>query len=114
LPALAQGKPGSQPGTGTNPSRGGVNRGPGAAPLTLKEAAELGTNNLEGVTSQDYENAMMGDKLTEQATNPEDQITEYEGLQQAGAVAETGQGGEAVWRDKLSAEERRLLQDYFQ
>jgi hypothetical protein len=108
---LMRGKLGT---SGQQFGRGGVTRGPGAAPLTLKEETDLGTNNLEGVTSQDYENAMMGDKLTERAANPEDQISEYQGLQQAGAVAETGQGGEAVWRDNLSAEERRLLQNYFQ
>jgi hypothetical protein len=112
LAQLMQGKLGTA--AGSKPGRGGVSRGPGAAPLTLKEETDLGTNNLEGVTSQDYENAMMGEKLTERAANPEDQISEYQGLQQAGAVAETGQGGEAVWRDNLSAEERRLLQNYFQ
>ncbi len=95
-------------------SNGQISRGPGSVPLRLGEESDLGTQNTEGIQSHDYSNAIMGDLLGENATDPESEIEEYGGLQQAGAVQSTGEGGEAVWRDTLSAEERQLLQRYFQ
>ena len=39
--------------------------------------------------------------------------TAFRGRQDAGAVAATGEGGELVWSQTLTPEERRVLKKYF-
>jgi len=97
----------------SDPGRGGITRGPGAAPLTLGDTeSSLGTNQQEAVSNQDLSRATPSDviglgqqehELDRAATGP-----------QAGGAASAGAGGERVWKDTLTPAERAVLKRYFQ
>ncbi|MEM9281326.1 MAG: hypothetical protein AAGA96_05835 [Verrucomicrobiota bacterium] len=92
--------------------RGGVDRGPGAAPLFYGDEEDLGTNRVEKVQNDNLDRAAPGDLVAIGETeHDEEQLPTV--IQQGGAVASQGQGGDAVWRDSLLPEERALLKRYF-
>ena len=98
---------------GQMPGRGGVQRGPGPAPLFLgDEETNLGTNNIEGVENQDFSKAAPGQVLG--IGQAEHEIDETKtGPQQAGSVGSTGQGGDTIWRESLMPSEKAVLKRYF-
>ena len=114
LPALTnllkegfgQGKPGEGPG------RGGISRGPGAAPLALGDETDLKTNQIEGVQNNDFSKAAPGDVLGIGQTEHDIDKTK-KGPQAAGTVGSVGQGGDAVWRESLMPGEKAVLKKYF-
>ncbi len=99
-------------GEGDKPGRGGVSRGPGAAPLFLGEnESRLGTNNQEAARNPDLSRATpadligLGDKKHEVDTSAVGP--------QAGGEGSGGAGGEQVWKESLSPAERAVLKRYF-
>jgi len=99
---------------GEGPGKGGITRGPGTAPLTLsKEENDFGTDKNEGVSSTDMSRAQLGSTLGLQDGKHEVDKT-YSGPAAAGAVQGTGQGGEQVWRESLTPEEKAVLKRVFQ
>jgi hypothetical protein len=95
------------------PSPGGApSRGPGTAALTIgpdPTAAQPGRR--EGVSSRDLREAVPGDLVGMDWGAP---VTEDSKSALApGGRAAAGQGGEAVWRQVFSPEERRVLGRYF-
>ncbi|RYD31154.1 MAG: hypothetical protein EOP86_18510 [Verrucomicrobiaceae bacterium] len=100
-------------GEGEGMGRGGVSRGPGTGPLRFeKNESELGTSRLEHLESKDLSRTLPGDNLG--TTDTEHQLDKTPtGPSAGGNVASPGSGGDAVWRDRLLPEERRVLRDYF-
>lgn len=98
---------------GEGPGNGDITRGPGTAPLTLSdEENDFGTNKNEAVSNTDLSRAQVGDMLTLQNGKHEvDKTTK--GPQSAGVVQNAGQGGEQVWRESLTPEEKAVLKRVF-
>ncbi|MEM6916347.1 MAG: hypothetical protein AAF491_07235 [Verrucomicrobiota bacterium] len=99
-------------GTGLIPGKGGVQRGPGDAPLFFGEEDDLGTNRIEAVSNEDLSRARVGDLLGLGETEYGDDLPSV-GIQEGGAVRSSGSGGDAVWKDTLSPEEQAVLKRYF-
>ncbi len=98
---------------GEGPGNGGVTRGPGTAPLTLsKEENDFGTNKAEAVSNTDLSRARIGDMMALQNGKHEVDDTST-GPQAAGAVQNAGEGGQQVWRESLTPEEKAVLKRVF-
>lgn len=99
---------------GSEPGKGDATRGPGSAPLTLsKEENNFGTNKNEAVSNKDLSRAQLGTTLGLQDGKHEvDQKTT--GPTAAGSTANKGQGGEQVWRESLTPEEKAVLKRVFE
>ncbi len=115
LGKMGQGEGGEGEGQdGDGPGKGGISRGPGTAPLTLSdEKNDLGTDKKEGVSSDDYSRAQLGTVLGIKDGKHEVDKT-YKGPVAAGDVKNAGQGGEQVWRESLTPEEKAVLKRVFQ
>ena len=102
-------------GQGDRPGRGGVQRGPGTAPLTLDaQDTQLGTDRIETLPSQiDRQRLAAGDALS--VTNGAAKVDPkaYQGPQQGGQSATPGDGGNAVWQNSLVPAERETLKRFF-
>jgi hypothetical protein len=98
---------------GEGAGKGGITRGPGTAPLTLSdEENDFGTNKNEAVSNTDLSRAQVGSMLALQDGKHEVDKT-AKGPQAAGAVQNAGQGGEQVWRESLTPEEKAVLKRVF-
>lgn len=109
---MGMGSPGfSEEGEG--PGAGGISRGRGDAPLFFDDKVDdLGTNNLEKVTNDDFSKAAIGEVLGLGETEREiDETTS--GPVSGGAVGSAGKGGEAVSRETLLPDEQAVLKRYF-
>jgi len=99
---------------GEGPGRGGINRGPGEAPLSLaREEANLNTEKMEQVTSDlDFKRLAPGDLMgTSDGKHEVDETAK--GPQQGGVIQHAADGGAAVWQHSLLPEERETLRRYF-
>lgn len=97
---------------GPQPGSGGITRGPGAAPLFLGDTeSKLDTRNLEGVSSEDLSRAAPADVLG--LGEQEHELDRTSRGPRDGGAANTGQGGERVWKDNLAPAERAVLKRYF-
>ena len=86
--------------------------GPGAAPLFLGDTeSKLGTNNQEAVTNDDLTRAAPADVIG--LGEQEHELDTAPVGPRAGGAADTGQGGERVWKDDLTPAERAVLKRYF-
>ncbi len=95
------------------PGNGGVSRGPGDALLTLSdEENNFGAGKNEGVKSEDFSKAQLGTTLGIQDGKHEVDKTTT-GPTAAGTVKSQGQGGEQVWRESLTPEEKAVLKRVF-
>lgn len=100
-------------GPGQQPGNGGVDRGPGTAPLTLsKEMNDFGAGKNEGIDNQDLSRAQIGSMLGLQDGRHQVDKTST-GPTAAGAASHQGQGGQQVWRESLSPEEKAVLKRVF-
>ena len=93
---------------------GGAGGGERSAPLTLNQKPmDLGSAAVAPVASNDLEHAMPGDLMgVGKGEHPVDQ-TKYAGPAPAGAIRSHGDGGEAVWRNDLTPNEREVLKNFF-
>jgi hypothetical protein len=95
------------------PGNGGITRGPGTAPLTLSDAEnDFGTNKNEAVSNTDMSRAQVGNMLALQDGKHEVDKT-AKGPQAAGTIQNAGQGGEQVWRESLTPDEKAVLKRVF-
>jgi hypothetical protein len=103
-------------GTGGNrPGRGGVTRGPGSAPLELADdRTELGTTRIEDVIGREPLGTEFGDTVAVGIGEHDVDTSGFRRGRDAGAIAATGEGGELVWSQTLTPEERRVLKKYFE
>ena len=96
------------------PGKGGVNRGPGSAPIELaEERTELGTSRIEDVMGHEPLGTEFGETVAVGIAEHDNDTSGFRGGQDAGAVAATGEGGELVWSQTLTPAERRVLKKYF-
>ncbi|MFA6287917.1 MAG: hypothetical protein WC661_11085 [Opitutaceae bacterium] len=96
------------------PGRGGVSRGPGEAPLTFTEnSSDAGSGQTQAVSNDDTKHAALGDLLDTQRGEHEIDPAKAVAVSAAGAVAAPATGGEAVWVDRLTPDERAALKDFF-
>ena len=94
--------------------RGGVNRGPGHAPLMFSEAAsDSGAGRTETASSDDLSRAALGELLGTERGEHELDPSKNSGPSAAGAVAASAQGGDVVWVDRLTPKERAALKEFF-
>ncbi|HEV7403219.1 MAG TPA: hypothetical protein VGO11_09845 [Chthoniobacteraceae bacterium] len=99
---------------GEGAGNGGVDRGPGTAPLKLGTPAELGTKTTEGLPSEDLRHAALGDALGMSAGQHEVDKSKQHRAADGGAAA-AGEGAGAVWQQQhVTPEERKRLQQFFQ
>jgi hypothetical protein len=95
--------------------RGGIDRGPGTAPITLApDATAMSPTRLETVSNPDVRRAALGDLVSVESGEHRVDPDSYGGLSAGGTVEQAGHGGEAVWKSTWLPEERRVLQRYFQ
>ena len=104
----------AEAGPGAEAGRGGINRGPGEAPLTFSDkASDAPPGRIEAVASEDMSRASLGDLLGTQTGEHEIDPASAQGLTAAGAPAAAGAGGEAVWVNRLTPSERAALTSFF-
>ncbi|GHB92868.1 hypothetical protein [Cerasicoccus arenae] len=98
------------------PGNGGIDRGPGAAPLTASPfESRVTPASVEGVSNEDMRNAALGQTLAIQDRAPdENEAGEAFIIKTSQGSDSLGQGGDVVWKNQLSPEERKLLENYFQ
>ncbi|MBL9129555.1 MAG: hypothetical protein JNG86_00035 [Verrucomicrobiaceae bacterium] len=93
--------------------KGGITRGPGTAPVTLSDdESRFGTGKNESVTSTDMSRALPGDMIGLQNGKHE---VDKDALKSrdAGSVKDAGSGGEQVWKESLTPEEKAVLKRVF-
>ncbi|MDF3058201.1 MAG: hypothetical protein K0R17_2416 [Rariglobus sp.] len=99
---------------GAAPGQGGVNRGPGEAPLSFSDtASDTGPGKTETVSNNDLSRAAMGDLLGTQTGEHDLDPSRAQGITSGGAPAATAAGGEAVWVNRLTPAERAALSSFF-
>jgi len=97
-----------------SPGNGGVGRGPGEAPMSLsREANDLGTNGIEGVSNLDMSRAIPGDVIGETILEQSPEAGADVGSRVGGAVKSIGSGGDRVWREQYLPDEQAVLEAYF-
>lgn len=100
--------------TGTAPGTGGINRGPGEAPLTFQEFPSLlDLQKKEAVSNPDLSRAALGENLGTTQSAPKIERESFSGPTAAGAVTGEADGGEAVWRSQFTPAEQQRLRNYF-
>ncbi|MBB5037333.1 hypothetical protein [Prosthecobacter dejongeii] len=105
--------PGTGEGEGESPGAGDVSRGPGTAPLTLaNEENDFGTEKNEAVSNSDLSRAQLSSVLGIKDGKHEVDKT-YAGPIAAGQAQHQGLGGEQVWRETLTPEEKAVLKRVF-
>jgi len=93
---------------------GGVDRGPGTAPLVLKEdKTQLGTTKTESLQNDDLSRAAVGDLIGLGAGEHKADEATWTGAQLGGANSSVGSGGEAVWDQAATPAEQEALRRFF-
>ncbi|MEM7698290.1 MAG: hypothetical protein AAF236_07805, partial [Verrucomicrobiota bacterium] len=91
---------------------GGIDEETGQAPLFFGEEQDLGTDQVEGVSNQDFSRASLGELL--EIGETQHRVDESSGgSRTGGAAASNGSGGDAVWRESLMPSEQAVLKRYF-
>ena len=99
--------------SGDGPGNGGIDRGPGTAPLTLSdEENRLDTDKNQGIANTDMTRAQLGATLGIKDGKHEVDKTPVS-PSNAGQVKSTGEGGSQVWRESLTPEEKAVLKKAF-
>lgn len=99
-------KEGSQPG-----GRGG---GGGAAPLTGKsDEVNLHTRTTDSISNEDLTRALPGEVVGLSAGEHQVDPAQTLPVASSGAISSAGEGGQAVWKDSLTPDERETLGRFF-
>jgi hypothetical protein len=98
---------------GGQPGQGDITRGPGTAPLTLsQDENDFGTNKYEAVSNPDLSKAQLSTMLDLQDGKHEVDRT-YLGAGAAGVAEHQGTGGEQIWKETLTPDEKAVLKRVF-
>jgi hypothetical protein len=93
---------------------GGISRGPGAAPLALKEdKTQLGTTKNEPIQNDDLSRAAIGDLIGLGAGKHQLDESAWTGPQAGGANSSAGLGGDAAWEQAATPAEQEALRRFF-
>lgn len=96
------------------PGNGGVSRGPGAAPISLKDnETHLGTTKTEISENKDLSHAAMGDLMGLGTGKHKVDEAAYTGPQSGGSMSSNGSGGDAVWEQAATPAEQQALTAFF-
>ncbi len=99
---------------GTGSGEGGVNRGPGTAPLNLKDTeTQLGTTQTDTLQNDDLSRAALGDLMGLDTGEHQVDKAAWQGPQQGGSMVSPGSGGEAVWDQAATPAEQEALRRFF-
>ncbi|MDQ8197400.1 hypothetical protein QEH56_04535 [Pelagicoccus enzymogenes] len=86
----------------------------GPTPLTISEGASARlAGNLEGISNEDRERAILGDTAFTSEVQIEDFEAEAHGKQAGERTHNVGEGGSAVWQMRARPKEQALLKNYF-
>jgi len=98
------------------PAGSKIKRGRNDAPLTAKaDESRVKPGQIEGVSNDDMRSAALGETIAIQDRAPdEDEAGEVFSVTASSGSDALGQGGDVVWKNNLSPEERKLLEQYFQ
>ena len=98
-----------------SPGRGGINRGPGTAPLSLRAGRDQSRHEEDRGAhfAARHERLAPGDVLGVSDGKHDVDKNGYKGPQKGGALQNTGDGGAAVWQNSLLPSEREALKRYF-
>lgn len=111
---LGEGSSPGHPG-GLQPGEGGVDRGPGTAPLTIAQNPSTAEPGTEGALNGfDPARAALGDAAGQSIGQHEINRDAAEAPAAGGAVAQPGSGGETAWTQPLTPEERRAVKRTFE
>ncbi len=95
------------------PGSNGISRGRGDADLTFKREASPGGATPEGLSNPNLDEAALGEVVKVSRIENDQRKPDYGGVTTGGAAASQGSGGDAVWKNRLSPQERKSLQRYF-
>ncbi len=110
---VATAKQGGTPG-GTNSGQGGKGGGP-SVPLTLdRNPASINAAKKESLSSEDRQHDALGDLQGLGTGKHQVDQNAYQGPTEGGTTEHQGAGGDSVWTDNLTPEERATLKEYFQ
>lgn len=93
---------------------GSIQRGRGDAEMSYSQYRspdEVGVS--EAVSNDDLRNAAINDTIRTTISNQQESPPEFTGPVEAGRMQSSGAGGEAVWVDRLTPSERKLLRNHF-
>jgi hypothetical protein len=100
-------------GTGNNTGSGGTGGGGGTAPMVYaSDATDLNAQKTQGSSNTNMDAPVLGETLATlpggapKTADPDDTVA-------PGGAADAGNGGDAVWRQELTPDERAVLQQYF-
>lgn len=112
--ARITGPGGANTGEGEQPGQGGINRGRGDAPLSFSaESAPKQEGQAQALGTDDLARAAVGDMVGVTRDRPEVDAGKLTQPGSAGAVAGPASGGEAVWVNRLTPAERKVLKEFF-
>jgi hypothetical protein len=113
LAAMEKGEAGQ--GEAEGPGSGAPTRGPGTAPLSLKNEESRTEAGREGaLTSQDLSRAAFGDVTGLTQGRHELDPTRAEPGREGGAVLSPGRGGDTVWTTPLTPDEQAAVRRFFE
>lgn len=93
---------------------GSIGRGRDDAEMSYSQYRSPDQTSLtEGVSNTDLRQAAIGDTIKTNILPQGETDTLFLGSSQGGRINSTGDGGDAVWVDRLTPNERKVLQNYF-
>lgn len=95
---------------------GMAERGPGPAPMVMHpEGTDLKASRPEAASNQDMQNAFLGETVaTGSRPGNEREEAAAPATEQGGAATELGRGGNVIWQETYTPQERAVLEQYFQ
>jgi hypothetical protein len=94
--------------------RGGINRGPGEAPMWLEDnPAHSLSKRHEKVNNENLENLSIGENIGQSTGEHDIDKNSYKEKMKSGSSKNKGKGGETVWRDNFLPAEKKILEKYF-
>mgnify|MGYP001047542326 CR=1 FL=1 len=93
---------------------GGIGRGRDDAEMSYSpyRSPDEG-GRMEGVSNQDMSQAAIADTIRTNISQQKEDSSGFAGPSQGGTIDSVGEGGDAVWVDRLTPDERKVLQNYF-
>ncbi|MGJ8641577.1 MAG: hypothetical protein ACSHYA_19455 [Opitutaceae bacterium] len=93
---------------------GGIGRGRDDADMSYSQyRSPDGTHLTEAVSNSDVSQAAIADTIRTSISQQREGKNAFSGASAGGGVSSTGEGGDAVWVDRLTPAERKVLQNYF-
>jgi len=93
---------------------GGIQRGRGDAEMSYSPfRSDESTGMTEGVSNRDLSNAAIGDTVRTTVSDQKEDGASFTGPTRGGTVESSGSGGDAVWIDRLTPAERKVLRGHF-